>query len=308
MCVGSHAQRLVAAATALLLESNFEGAGSTCRKPPEFSWEAHVARLSDAEFKQRYRLAPQSFDKLLSILEPDLSVQNEKQHLNSRHGDRPIELPVRLAVALRYFAGGDPLDLKLIYCTSKQTVYRTIWQVVDSINGRLNNINFPIDDVEELKNLEAGFRAASRGGFWEGQVGAIDGVHFKMRCPSSKDVRDPVRYKVTRKDIYALLAMAICDADRRFLWVDISHASSTHDSTAWGATELGIRVERGDLPPPFFINGDSAFVLGPSMITPSNNDPELDDYDFYQSSNRMAIECAFGILIRRWGVLWRPLT
>ena len=306
--MGSHAQRLVAAATALLLDGDFQGVGSDCQKPPEFSWQAHVARLSDAEFKQRYRLAPQSFDKLLSILEPDLSVQNEKQHLNSRHGDRPIELPVRLAVALRYFAGGDPLDLKLIYCISKTQVYRTIWQVVDSINGRLNNINFPIDDVEELKKLEAGFRAASRGGFWEGQVGAIDGVHFKMRCPSSKDVRDPVRYKVTRKDIYALLAMAICDADRRFLWVDISHASSTHDSTAWGATELGIRVERGDLPPPFFINGDSAFVLGPSMITPSNNDPELDDYDFYQSSNRMAIECAFGILIRRWGVLWRPLT
>ncbi len=30
-------------------------------------------------------------------------------------------------------------------------------------------------------------------------------------------------------------------------------------------------------------------------------------FDFYQSSNRMAIECAFGILIRRWGVLWRKL-
>ena len=96
-----------------------------------------MARLLDAKFKQRYRLAPQSFGKLLSILEPDLSVQNEKQHLNSRHGDRPIELPVRLAVALRYFAGGDPLDLKLIYCISKQTVYRCIWPVVDSINARL---------------------------------------------------------------------------------------------------------------------------------------------------------------------------
>ena len=34
----------------------------------------------------------------------------------------------------------------------------------------------------------------------------------------------------------------------------------------------------------------------------------LTDYDFYQSSNRMPIECSFGILIRRWGVLWRPLT
>ena len=42
-----------------------------------------MARLLDAKFKQRYRLAPQSFDKLLSILEPDLSVQNEKQQVSS---------------------------------------------------------------------------------------------------------------------------------------------------------------------------------------------------------------------------------
>jgi hypothetical protein len=68
-----------------------------------------------------------------------------------------------------------------------------------------------------------------------------------------------------------------------------------------------MRVEAGDLPYPFFLNGDSAFTVSPSMITPSNNDPTLDDFDFYQSSNRMAIECAFGILIRRWGVLWRKL-
>ena len=60
---------------------------------------------------------------------------------------------MRLAIALRYFAGGDPLDLKLIYCISKHTVYRCIWQVVDSINARLDNIKFPIDDVEELKHL-----------------------------------------------------------------------------------------------------------------------------------------------------------
>ena len=32
-----------------------------------------------------------------------------------------------------------------------------------------------------------------------------------------------------------------------------------------------------------------------------------DMFDFYQSSARMAIECAFGILVRTWGCLWRPL-
>ena len=40
------------------------------------------------------------------------------------------------------------------------------------------------------------------------------------------------------------------------------------------------------------------------MITPSGID---DAFDFEQSSNRMPIECAFGILIQRWGILYRPL-
>jgi len=33
----------------------------------------------------------------------------------------------------------------------------------------------------------------------------------------------------------------------------------------------------------------------------------FDDYNFYQSSARMTVECAFGMLIRKWGLLWRPL-
>ena len=42
------------------------------------------------------------------------------------------------------------------------------------------------------------------------------------------------------------------------------------------------------------------------MVVPTGL-AEFDDFDFEQSSNRMCIECAFGILIRRWGILWRPL-
>ena len=34
----------------------------------------------------------------------------------------------------------------------------------------------------------------------------------------------------------------------------------------------------------------------------------MDHYDFEQSRERMPIECAFGILVRRFGVLWRPLA
>lgn len=127
-----------------------------------------------------------------------------------------------------------------------------------------------------------------------------------MQGPTNDEVDDAQRYFVSRKDEYALLCMALCDADRRFTWYDISCAPTTHDSLAWEATELGQRVRNGALPQPFFINADSAFSLSPSVIVPSG-DRHHDDFDFHQSSNRMAIECTFGILVRRWGVLWRPL-
>ena len=134
----------------------------------------------------------------------------------------------------------------------------------------------------------------------------MDGMHFGMRAPSKKDVRDPMRYYVARKDEYALLCMAVCDARRRITFYDISQAPTTHDSLAWACSSLGLDVANGKLPSPFFINGDSAFSLSNSMIVPSG-DPDMDDFDFHQSSNRMAIECAFGMIVRRWGILWRPL-
>ena len=259
-------QRLVLAAALLLGQSEKTGPNREVR---DFSWDEHVRYFTDAEFKLRYRVSWDSFNTLLRILEPGLRVANEAQAIKSRSG-KPIELSTRLAVALRYFAGGCPLDLICIYKMGKTQVFRCIWLVVDAVNTHLKNIHFPIDDADALAELELGFRAATRGDFWRGQVGAIDGVHFKMRAPTNEDVDNPMRYYVSRKETYALLAMAICDVNRRFLWADISHTSTTHDSTAWTATELGQAIAQGELPEPYFLNGDAAFTLGPSMITPSN--------------------------------------
>ena len=175
---------------------------------------------------------------------------------------------------------------------------------MDAINTHIP-IHFPIDDPEKLAILAAEFQAKSRGQCWSGQVGAVDGVHIAMGKPPKK-VPNPRRYFVARKDEFALLVMCTCDAKRRFLAYDISQASTTHDSLAWAASSLGRAVGAGELPLPFFINGDNAFTQTASMMMPAGT-AALDDYDFVQSSSRMPIECAFGILVRRWGVLWRPL-
>ena len=142
-------------------------------------------------------------------------------------------------------AGGSPVDLKLIYDVSKSYVYECLWCVVDAVNKVLE-VEFPIDDPQKLSKLEAEFRAASHGQIWKGQVGALDGVHFPMKAPSANDVPDPLRYHVARKDKYALLCMAMCDARRRITWYDISQVPTTHDSLAVVADcTRQSRAERG---------------------------------------------------------------
>ena len=304
VCSVAARRRAALAVAAQALQTGGQGPQGKKLKHQPFSWGDHVRRMDEVQFKRRYRLSWTSFNELLHMIDGDLSVSDEKQAKCSHQG---VVVPnaVKLAIGLRYLAGGDPLDLYLIYHVHLSYVYKCVWAVVDAVNLHIK-IEFPIDDPEKLAVLEAGFRRNSIGGIWAGQVGALDGVHFAMIAPGNDDVNDPMRYHVARKDEYALLGMALCDYERRFTFYDISQVPTTHDSLAWTMTSLGQRIENGDLPEPYFINGDNAFSLNQSLICPSGL-PEHDDFDFHQSSNRMPIECAFGILVQRWGILWRPL-
>jgi hypothetical protein len=53
--------------------------------------------------------------------------------------------------------------------------------------------------------------------------------------------------------------LAVCDAARRFTYY-VSQVPTTHDSLAWSMSTLGQRINNGELPAPFFINGDAAFT------------------------------------------------
>ena len=45
----------------------------------EFSWHDHVARLSDRDFKLRYRVTLSAFNELLEMLRPRLKVTDEEK-------------------------------------------------------------------------------------------------------------------------------------------------------------------------------------------------------------------------------------
>jgi hypothetical protein len=64
------------------------------------------------------------------------------------------------------------------------------------------------------------------------------------------------------------------------------------------------------MPAKYFLNGDDAYPSDEHMLTPFPGrglSKKQDDFNFYQSSTRIRIEMAFGRLMQRFGILWRPL-
>ena len=196
-------------------------------------------------------------------------------------------------------------DIRLIYHIQKSKCYSCVWMVVDSINTHYW-MEFPLNNIEKLKVLAAEFQANSEHQVWSGQVGYTDGVCFGMTNPG-RAVPNASKYHVKRKNEFALLCIATCDQARRIMAYDISMTPTTHDSLAWANSSLGMAVNNGRLPKEFHLCGDFAFNQSESMMVPGGTE-NLDAYDFVQSSQRMPIECTFGMLVRRWGVVWRPIS
>ena len=97
----------------------------------------------------------------------------------------------------------------------------------------------------------------------------------------------------------------------QFLHISVQHPASTSDYLTFSTMDLFHKLEKpGFLAPGLCLFGDNAYVNTPYMATPFRNVPSgsKDDYNFYHSQVRIRVECAFGQLVQRWGVLRRAIS
>eukprot|EP00282_Hemiselmis_andersenii_P014251 CAMPEP_0114114314 /NCGR_PEP_ID=MMETSP0043_2-20121206/3370_1 /TAXON_ID=464988 /ORGANISM="Hemiselmis andersenii, Strain CCMP644" /LENGTH=356 /DNA_ID=CAMNT_0001206503 /DNA_START=1 /DNA_END=1071 /DNA_ORIENTATION=+ len=138
-------------------------------------------------------------------------------------------------------------------------------------------------------------------------VGALDGILVAIRKPTLEEHSNPAAF-FTRKGYHALNVQAICDARRRFLFASCTTPGATHDSVAWALTQMAALLE--DMHEMFYVLGDPAYVGNARVLTGwkgRNLSERQNNFNYFLSSVRMNIECAFGILVARWGILWKPL-
>jgi hypothetical protein len=83
----------------------------------------------------------------------------------------------------------------------------------------------------------------------------------------------------------------------------------TLDCLAFEGMTLCQELEDGLLDPGLCIFGDNAYLNTPFMASPysGTTGATKDTYNFYHSQLQIQIECAFGILTKRWAILWSAI-
>ena len=126
LSIAAAVRRRQVAAAMQLLGGGQGPQGKKRRRRSRFSWTDHLLRLTESEFKLRYRLDFDAFSTLVRIIREDLKVSSETLARNAKWG-KLVWVQTKLAIALRFLAGGSPLDLKLIYDVSVSYVYHCVW-------------------------------------------------------------------------------------------------------------------------------------------------------------------------------------
>ena len=156
-----------------------------------------------------------------------------------------------------------------------------------------------------------------------GTINAGDGLAVEIAQPSVSDLRDrPLSIFRNRKGFWALIAQGFCGANTKFSVFDVKWPGGTNDIIAYQMTDIHYKATTN------FFPGWATFVLdeaysscGGMHLTPFSlhqlkrakrtNLPlyyKMLAFNNVLSSQRITIERAFGILVRRWGILWRPIS
>ena len=81
-------------------------------------------------FTREFRMDVDNFYKLHNILKDKMKETFGK---SNRFKTSTYFIPtiIRLSIAIRFFAGGDPVDLCVVHQVSRSSVYDSVWGVVD---------------------------------------------------------------------------------------------------------------------------------------------------------------------------------
>lgn len=275
-------------------------------------WDSNyfmLLALQENSFITEYRMDFDSFDSLVTMIRDsnflNIHHQNAKNSVRGAGSDM-ITLESRVGAALIVLGGGRITEAMRTHGISSSQAYCNLRRVVRVIN-RLPALAITCsNDVEALEKRASRFEERSSHDMFQFCSGAIDGLAIKIEAP--KKVLNQTQYYSGGKQMYCLNVQAVCDADGRVIAFSCKHAGSTNDAMAFQTSDI-ISLCQAQ-PFPYHWVGDLAYPLLPTLMTPfagSQLPQDKDSFNFYLSQIRITIERVFGMIVKRWGILWKPL-
>lgn len=289
--------------------------------PNTASFDEWIAKTPNYHVKFMLRMKVECFRLLVDKVGSSRYLYSSESHCR-RNDCQHVPPITRLAITVMILGGISALVAANCFNVNGKTAYKYFLQGISAIEES-HNLFIPrnaFDTTEKLNSLAEGFNKKT----WnysslepaertmQGCVGAIDGVIFKMIQPS---VLCPKSYR-NRKGGHAIVSMAVCDSEYKFIFFDSGIKGSVHDMTGFRNGSLHDWLYPPNCPGPldetdFWIAGDNAFVNNNSLLTPfaklnvRNADTFCTrrSYNEKLSSLRVHIEQAFGILIAKFRIL-----
>ena len=306
------------------------------RRRTRRSWATFMDDLTDRQFRRYFRMSKCLFGILCRRIEDIVGAEKfmSEEYLNtllsSPLADQSSNIyfahakstggvitgEVKLASALRILGGGTYMDMALLFEISFNHMHKIFKHVIMKWLSHpsfynINGIEYCSDD-ERMKEVALQFARGSNGVIG-GCIGALDGWVVKIKKPSARDGVRNAKSFYSRKGFFAVNVQAIVDKKKRVLFRSIVSRGAEHDSTAFknsGLYQWLIHNWKSLMDKGYYFIGDSAYALKSFLLTPYDNamhGTTEDNYNFFHSSSRISVECAFGEIDLRWGIFWKEL-
>ncbi|CAB1107655.1 unnamed protein product [Ectocarpus sp. CCAP 1310/34] len=268
------------------------------------SWYTYAKPMvQDGTFRLRFRMDYTEFALLADMLRPKLE-RNERMGA-LRNGVIPVEF--QLAMALRFLAGGSVFEVMDGNVIARSTAYAIVHRVIDAIN-QTRELDCVWPEGEDALDQCGMYRRRSTNGVIRMCVGAMDGLFVRMTQPSLRRHVNPRSFYSGHKKGFGMNFQGVCNARYEIIAWTMNCPGSCNDRTAFKHSVFGTVLKT--LPPGAYIVGDAAYPASDQVLVPypgTSLTRSQDAYNFYQSQARISIEQAFGIMVKTWGILWRPL-
>ena len=277
-----------------------------------------ILRSHTKYFGRLFRMDRTNFDYLATLLhDREKATTRRGKHGGQIGATRVCDLEAELAMTLRYLAGGAIIDQCVIWNVTLPTLYRILKRTLEALHAVLPpfELREALSEREtstaRLDTISAGFGARSAG-LLPGVIGAIDGLLVPIKRPGT--VNERCFY--CRKGFYAMNVQAIADVHGCILHASVGLTpGAVHDSFAWSQDPLSKNLREGPIADWLklhkrYLIGDDAYPASHTLVVPwpgkyALDSPEL-AFNERHSSARISVECAFGMLCRKWLFLKRP--